>query len=166
MTYPGLLQTALDYIAVKKTGRTDVWLVSDLRQSDWDAAGGRWAALRSGFGALQGVRFQVLAYPETSAADLGISVEKVTRRETADKAELLLDLRLTRGAEPAEPIPVPLRVVVNGVSSNLTVGTERPADAAAGPGHSHRQIHEARLGPRGTECGHDAFGQCLSLCLR
>lgn len=118
---PAMLQTALDYIAVNKTGRTDVWLVSDLRQSDWDAAGGRWAALRSGFGALQGVRFQILAYPETSPADLGVTVEKVTRRETADKAELLLDLRLSRGTAPAEPTPVPLRVVVNGVSSNLTV---------------------------------------------
>ena len=58
---PALLQGALDYITTNQTGRTDVWLVSDLRQSDWDAAGGRWSALRGAFATLPAVRFQVLA---------------------------------------------------------------------------------------------------------
>src|SRR4051812_22780392 len=46
---PGLLQGALDYITTNKTGRTDVWLVSDLQRTDWDASGGRWATLRGAF---------------------------------------------------------------------------------------------------------------------
>jgi Aerotolerance regulator N-terminal len=116
---PSLLQSAFDYITTNQTGRTDVWLVSDLRQSDWNARGGRWTALRAGFAALPGVRFQVLAYPETQPADLGVSVAQVARRETADKAELLLDIRLQRGEPVTEPQTVPLRVVVNGVSSTL-----------------------------------------------
>jgi len=116
---PAMLQAALDYITTNQTGRTDVWLVSDLRQSDWNAAGGRWAALRGGFSSLQGVRFQVLAYPEAQPTNLGVSVEKVTRRESADKAELLMDIRLQRAEATAEEIKVPLRVVVNGVSSEL-----------------------------------------------
>ena len=40
---------ALDYITTNKTGRTDVWLLSDLQRSDWDAAGGRWETLRGAF---------------------------------------------------------------------------------------------------------------------
>lgn len=116
---PSLLQGALDYITTNQTGRTDVWLVSDLRQSDWNAGGGRWPALRSAFSTLKGVRFQVLAYPETAPGNMGISVEHVTRRETADKTELILDIRLNRGESAAEPLPVPLRVVVNGVTSTL-----------------------------------------------
>lgn len=116
---PSLLQGALDYITTNQTGRTDVWLVSDLRQSDWNARGGRWPALRAGFASLPGVRFQVLAYPETSPADLGVAVDRVTRRETADKAELLLDIRLNRAEPVSEPLTVPLRVVVNGVGSTL-----------------------------------------------
>lgn len=116
---PSLLQGALDYITANKTGRTDVWLVSDLRQSDWNAAGGRWGALRGAFASLPGVRFQVLAYPETQPTDMGLAVEKVTRRETADKAELLLDIRLQRTDPLADTIEVPLRVVVNGVSSTI-----------------------------------------------
>lgn len=116
---PSLLQGALDYITTNQTGRTDVWLVSDLRQSDWNAAGGRWTALRGAFATLPTVRFQVLAYPETPTTDLAVSVEQVLRRETADKAELLLDIRLTRGEPVAETLAVPLRVVVNGTASTL-----------------------------------------------
>ncbi len=68
---PALLQSALDYITTNKTGRTDVWLLSDLQRSDWDAAGGRWATLRSAFATLQGVRFHLLCYPQPPADDLG-----------------------------------------------------------------------------------------------
>jgi len=117
---PALLQGALDYITANQTGRTDVWLLSDLRQSDWNAAGGRWQALRGAFTTLPGVRFQVLAYPETQSTDMGIVVEKAVRRETADKAELLLDIRLQRGEPVAEPLAVPIRVVVNGASSTFS----------------------------------------------
>lgn len=116
---PAMLQAALDYITTNQTGRTDVWLVSDLRQSDWNAAGGRWAALRGGFASLQGVRFQLLAYPEAQPANMGVTVEKVIRRESADKADLLMDIRLQRGEPAATAFDVPLRVVVNGVSSEL-----------------------------------------------
>ncbi|HEX2746461.1 MAG TPA: hypothetical protein VHM91_00570, partial [Verrucomicrobiales bacterium] len=116
---PSMLQAALDYITTNQTGRTDVWLLSDLRQSDWNAGGGRWQALRSAFGTLPGVRFQVLAYQETQPSDMGISVEHVTRRETADKAELLLDIRLQRNTPVSEKLKVPLRVVVNGTASTL-----------------------------------------------
>ncbi len=35
---PGLLQDALDYITANKTGRTDVWMLSDLQQTDWDSS--------------------------------------------------------------------------------------------------------------------------------
>jgi hypothetical protein len=91
---PALMQSALDYITQNQTGRTDVWLVSDMRQGDWNAGGGRWAALRGAFASLKAVRFQVLSYPENQLSDRGVTGEKVTRRETADKAELLMDIRI------------------------------------------------------------------------
>jgi hypothetical protein len=118
---PAMLQAALDYITTNQTGRTDVWLLSDLRQSDWNAGGGRWPALRNAFGTLPGVRFQVLAYQETQPTDMGISVEHVTRRETSDKTELLLDIRLQRATPVSEPLTIPLRVVVNGATSTFDV---------------------------------------------
>ncbi len=118
---PALLQGALDYITTNKTGRTDVWLLSDLQQSDWDAAGGRWETLRSAFATLQGVRFHLLAYPQVAPDDLAVSVDRVVRRETSEKAELLLDLRVVRHADHPPPLEVPLRVVINGAATTMKV---------------------------------------------
>jgi hypothetical protein len=121
---PGLLQAALDYISANKTGRTDVWILSDLQASDWAATSGRWPALRSGFALLRGVRFHLLAYPEPAIGDLGVRVENVTRRESADSAELTMDVHITRtlkeGETPA-PIDVPVRFVVNGTTTSEKV---------------------------------------------
>lgn len=129
---PGLLQSALDYITTNKTGRTDVWLLSDLQQADWDATGGRWETLRSAFTGLQGVRFHLLAYPQIPQDDLAVRVERVTRRETAEKAELLLDLRLTRQSEVPEPLEVPIRVVVNGTTTTMNVAMKENQLAVQG----------------------------------
>lgn len=122
---PALLQGALDYITANQTGRTDIWVLSDLRQSDWDAAGGRWQALRGAFASLKGLRFHLLGYPQSAPQNLAVMVERVVRRETAEKAELLLDLRVTRDAGPSpgpgtqEPVELPLRFVINDVSTTL-----------------------------------------------
>ena len=118
---PALLQNALDYVTANKTGRTDVWLLSDLQQNDWDASSGRWEALRKAFGAAQGVRFHLLCYPQIARDDLGVTVDRVTRRETGDHAELLLDLRVTRHADAPQPTDVSLRFVVNGAATTATV---------------------------------------------
>ncbi|HRH96836.1 MAG TPA: BatA domain-containing protein [Prosthecobacter sp.] len=118
---PALLQGALDYITTNQTGRTDVWVLSDLRQSDWDAASGRWQALRSAFTSLKGLRFHLLAYAQPAPQDLSVAVERVMRRETADKAELLLDLRITRDTASPAPTELPLRFVINDVSTTMKV---------------------------------------------
>jgi len=121
---PALMQAALDYITTNKTGRTDVWVLSDLQQTDWDPTSGRWPGLRSAFALLQGVRFHLLCYPEGSDGDLGVTVDHVQRRETEDKAELLMDLKITRRLKEGEhpdPVDVPLRIVVNGISTTTKV---------------------------------------------
>ncbi|EDY15910.1 conserved hypothetical membrane protein [Chthoniobacter flavus Ellin428] len=118
---PALFQSALDYITANKTGRTDVWLLSDLQQSDWDSSGGRWEALRAAFTALQGVRFHILCYPQPARDDLAVNVDRVVRRESGDKAELLLDLRISRHVENPQPIEVPLRFAVNGAVTSTKV---------------------------------------------
>jgi hypothetical protein len=116
---PALLQGALDYITSNQAGRSDVWLLSDLRQTDWDATGGRWEALRSAFATMQGVRFHLLSYSQLPADNLGVTVEHVTRRETSERAELLLDVRVNR-REPGAEMEVPLRFTVNGATTTHT----------------------------------------------
>jgi hypothetical protein len=117
---PGLLQTALDYIVRNKTGRTDVWMLSDLQQSDWDGSSGRWQTLRSAFAAMQGVRFHLLCYPQGAPDDLAVTIDSVTRRETSEKAEVVLDLRIVRHATNPQPMKVPLSFVINGTTTTTT----------------------------------------------
>jgi len=115
---PALLQNALDYITTNKTGRTDIWLLSDLQQSDWDASSGRWETLRGAFATMRGVRFHLLCYPQRADDDLGVRVDRVTRRETSEKAELLLDMQIGRQVDQPQPMEVPLRLVVNGTATS------------------------------------------------
>lgn len=116
---PAMMQAALDYITVNQLGRTDVWIASDLRQPDWNAGSGRWEALRAAFAKLEAVRFHLIAYPQASEDNLAVTVDKVTRRETPERAELLLDLRVTRHATNPQPLDIPLQVVVNGTRSTV-----------------------------------------------
>jgi hypothetical protein len=115
---PGMLQSALDYISTNKTGRTDIWLLSDLQQ----AIGMR----RAGAGRLAQRVHTLKAFAFTCSAtgkavdDLAITVRRVTARSD-EKAELLLDLRITRQSEDPQPLEVPLRFVINGVATSAKV---------------------------------------------
>src|SRR5262245_42859820 len=72
---PLLLQAAHDYIKKQQTGRTEVWICSDLRMADWSPDHGRWRALRDAFvGFPQGVRFHLLAYPQQSTGNVSVRV--------------------------------------------------------------------------------------------
>jgi hypothetical protein len=118
---PALMQAGLDYITVNQLGRTDVWIASDLRQADWAPTNARWEALRAAFGKLEAVRFHVLAYGDTSEDNLAVTVENVLRRESAEKAELLMDIRVRRQTPVKVPTDVPLGLVINGTRSALKV---------------------------------------------
>ncbi len=120
---PGLLQTALDYMKSNKTGRTEVWICSDLRENDWNAEGGRWTSLREAFLALtQRVRFHLLAYPEPAPENLSVRVTDVRRQKTGDAAELLVSLRINRerGGDQGK-LSFPVQFVIEGARSELTV---------------------------------------------
>ncbi len=145
---PALMQGALDYITTNKTGRTDVWLLSDLQESDWDASSGRWETLRDAFATLQGVRFHLLCYPQAGAG-------RPRRHGRARGAAR--DGRQSRAprstcASPAtrttpKPLDVPLRFVVNGAATTARVTLKENQLVLQGYAHPHRQGAQTRLGP-------------------
>ncbi len=97
---PAMLQAARDYIQANKSGRTEVWICSDIRANDWNAESGRWATLRDAFLELtQGVRFHLLAYPHAATGNVAVRVTNVRRQQGSDSAELLVSLKLTREDE-------------------------------------------------------------------
>ncbi len=137
---PAMLQAARDYIQANKSGRTEIWICSDIRANDWNAESGRWATLRDAFLELtQGVRFHLLAYPHAATGNVAVRVTNVRRQQGSDSAELLVSLKLTReDASPSNPkrergpnstddpsltlrVTVPISFEIEGARSEITV---------------------------------------------
>jgi Aerotolerance regulator N-terminal len=119
---PAMLLAALEYVKANKAGRTEIWICSDIRENDWNAASGRWQALRDGFAELpQGVRFHLLAYPQTAADNLSVLVTDVRRQKAGDAAELLVSLRVIREGAGDDKESIPVHFEIDGARSEVTV---------------------------------------------
>src|SRR5262249_50736065 len=93
---PAMLEAARDYIRTNKSGLTEVWICSDLRQNDWNTDSVRWQALRDSLLEFpQSVRIHLLAYADVASNNVAVRVTNVRRQQTADGAELLVSLKLT-----------------------------------------------------------------------
>ena len=126
---PAMLQAARDYIRANKSGRTEIWICSDIRENDWNSESGRWQTLRDAFLEFsQGVRFHLLAYSQPGAGNLSVRVTEVRRQKAGDAAELLVSLRLVRegGGDAKESVPVQFEI--EGARSELTVEMAGPND--------------------------------------
>jgi hypothetical protein len=124
---PAMLLAARDYIQANKSGRTEIWICSDLRENDWNAENGRWQSLRDSFLEFpQGVRFHLLAYPQGAPENLAVRVTGVRRLQTSAGAELLVSLRLTRegGGDGRESVPIHFEI--DGARSELAIEMAGP----------------------------------------
>jgi Aerotolerance regulator N-terminal len=124
---PAMLLTARDYIRANKSGRTEIWICSDLRENDWNAESGRWQSLRDGFLEFpQGVRFHLLAYPQIAPDNLAVRVTSVRRQRAGEGAELLVSLRLSREGGSAARESIPVHFEIDGARSELTIEMTGP----------------------------------------
>jgi len=119
---PAMLQAAQEYIRDNHAGRAEVWICSDLRENDWNASSGRWQALRDVLLELpQGVRIQLLAYPQLGSGNVAVRVSDVRRQETAEGAELFVSLELQRETTGTDKLTIPVQIEIEGARSVVTV---------------------------------------------
>jgi hypothetical protein len=124
---PAMLQAARDFVRANKSGRTEIWIASDLRENDWNADSGRWSTLREAFLEFtQGVRFHLLAYPQTATGNLSVRVTEVRRQKSGDAAELLVSLRIVREGAGDTKESVPVQFEIDGARSEVTVEMAGP----------------------------------------
>lgn len=119
---PTMLLAALDYVQTNKLGQTDIWICSDLRESDWKSTDGRWQSIRDAFAAFDNrIRFHLLAYTQAAPENASIRVTNVRREATADGADVLVSLQVTRetGSDAAQSIPIEFEV--DGARSTLNM---------------------------------------------
>ncbi|MSR66854.1 MAG: hypothetical protein EXS24_05725 [Pedosphaera sp.] len=95
---PALLQSAIDWIVESKPGNTEIWLASDLQQSNWHPeAQARWGAMREGILNLpQNIRVRLLAMNAPTKSNVSITIEEINRQQRGNVAELELVLKLER----------------------------------------------------------------------
>lgn len=133
---PGLMERALNYIKTNRFASTDVWICSDLRESDWRSRDGRWVAAREGFLSLaQEVRFHILDFGTVSEDNLAIRIVNAKRVEETNGPELSISFKLQRNTiarsdtsgeleaakSPRASIQVPVEIEVGSVRSVLNV---------------------------------------------
>ncbi len=124
---PAMLEAARDYIRANRTGRTEIWICSDLRQNDWNADSARWQSLRDSFLEFpQGIRIHLLAYSDLASGNVAIQVTNVRRQQTADSAELLVSLRLTREGGADGKLNLPVQFEIEGARSEVTIDMNGP----------------------------------------
>ena len=119
---PAMLEAARTYIRNNHAGRTEIWICSDLRENDWRADSGRWRTLRESFLELaQGVRFHLLAYPQTAPGNTAVRVTGVRRQQSGEKTELLISLVLSREGQVEGKTTIPLEFEIEGARSQVNI---------------------------------------------
>jgi hypothetical protein len=123
---PGLLEAAYEYIQANKSGRTDIWICSDLRHNDWNPESGRWQAIRESLLSLrQGIRVNLLAYPESAPGNVSVRVSDVRRVQNGPGADLVLSVKLTREGDDQSRTSVPVHFEIDGARSEVLVEMEK-----------------------------------------
>lgn len=118
---PAMMMAALDYLETNSLSPTDIWICSDLQQTDWNTESGRWAEIRDRLTALPGVRCEVLAYSERDEFNLSVSVDNVERFVTQISSELRLDVKVTQTGGAIERRTIPLAFEIGGLRSTIEV---------------------------------------------
>ncbi|QDV75414.1 BatA domain-containing protein [Botrimarina mediterranea] len=127
---PAMMQSLYDYIKANNPGHTEVWIASDLRESDWQSDSGRWTSLREALLEFpQEVRFHLLNYGDNAAnpnspPNLSVRVTEARRVEVGSDAELLVSVLVTRDAEgpdDLQKISLPIQFEVDGARTQMRV---------------------------------------------
>lgn len=126
-SFPAMLQAAYEYIEANQTGRTEVWICSDLRDNDWNPDSGLWHSLRDRFLELpQSVRFHLLAYADTPGGNMSVRMTEVQRRQEADGLELVVSLCIRREDEEEAAVTVPVTFEIDGARSVVNLEMTGP----------------------------------------
>ncbi len=108
--FPTLLARAAEFLE-DSTGRSEIWLASDLQSSNWHPDDERWAAARASLATLpQKPAIRVLSL--TGPTSPNTAVRLLGSRRTGD--EMLLELEILRAADSRGNATLPLTTNLNG----------------------------------------------------
>lgn len=120
---PAMVQAALKWIIDNRAGTAEIWIASDLQQSNWMPRDLRWKDLVAQIRSLpQTIRVRLLAPAAAAEANLSIALQDATRRDRANRAELHLVADLQRAGSASNSLP--LQLAIDGAQSQVEVAVD------------------------------------------
>ncbi len=112
---PAMLSSALDHISSHPSGKTEIWLASDLQSSNWRPDAGEWADLDTRIASMQGaVKLKILALTSSTRQNSSVAAYRIKRQSIGRAPHLNLTLDLNANPDPGKPLPI--SVSLNGAS--------------------------------------------------
>lgn len=113
---PDLINTAVTYILEGNTGRTEVWVASDMQKADWDTSAGSWGAVRAGFSNLpQKSTLRILSLNNEDSSNTAVRIHSARRQDD----DLVIDFEIIRPDDTLKA-QLPVTFSLNGVQSSET----------------------------------------------
>ena len=117
-----MLELTEQYLRENQPSRTEVWICSDSRSSDWLPNSGRWRAFRDALSSRpQTVRFHSLVFNETTETNYLLVGESVRRLEDDEGARLSISFRIIKQGESEAVEAIPIQAEINGVISEIEI---------------------------------------------
>ncbi len=108
---PAMIEAALTYMIDNDTGKTEVWIVSDLQRSNWRPDNGTWETQLAQVSSLkQSVQFRLLALPGETKTNVTLAIRDVIRFRSLGKPQLQLSFDVHRHPEAATDFPIKLEM--------------------------------------------------------
>lgn len=115
---PALITSAIDYIIGKPLGAVEIWVASDLQESDWSPELGSWDAIRTELNELpQQTTLRILSL--TAAPKDNTSIRILSSRRSGD--DLILDIELLRTDDDRANTSIPINYNLNGAESTSSI---------------------------------------------
>lgn len=120
---PGLFQSALQWLVENRAGTAELWLASDLQQSNWRPDDDRWKQLTAQFTSLpQKIRVRLLTLEENEGENTSVALRSFDRRSRANESDLQLIVDFQRNNAAAQTVPV--SIALNGAESQTEIALE------------------------------------------
>jgi hypothetical protein len=120
---PAMFRSALDYIVRNRTGRTEIWVASDMRVNDWQPDSPEWKRLGTQLAALpQDVRVRLLALTDPVRRNVSVAVRSVFRRKGDETPEL--DIGIDFASSGATTGSFPVTVILGDTRTQFDVDLE------------------------------------------
>lgn len=114
---PVLLNKALEYTLENSSGRTEIWLASDMQVSDWQLDNGQWSSIRQGLNTISDqTSLRVISLRNEPTNNLSSRIRKTQREGN----ELVLEIEILQ-TEHSNTQQIPLTVSLNGVPSTQQI---------------------------------------------